>query len=259
MTCRNRIFLTLTVLILLTLSSVSAFSQNAAALLADGDRIFELDRVYSRSTLFITRSGRKQAPQVMEGYDMEAPDGTARSLSIFRDPPRVSGTAYLMIGDDLWIRFASTGRIRKMSSSAKKNSAAGSDFSYADMGEGSKSFSDQYEAVYDGRERIDGTACYRLILTPRPGEGGTYEKLTVWITEEGHRYFRIRYFDKGAPIKVMDLEDYRPVGGIDYPFRITMRSLAKDSVSVIVTEVMEFDSSRVEERFFSAAYLETIR
>ena len=127
------------------------------------------------------------------------------------------------------------------------------------MGEGSRSFSDQYDAVYDGTERIEGEDCHRLILTPKAGERGTYEKLVVWISRDEVRYKRIEYHDKGAPIKVMDLEDYRPIGRVSYPFRVTMRSIAKDSVSVITTESMEFDSSAVEERFFSTSYLESIR
>ncbi len=241
------------------LMAVNIPAQDATAILSDADRIFELEKVYSRSTMSITRSGRAQAPQVMEGYESDAADGGARSLTIFTDPPRVDGTAYLMMGDDLWVRFSSTGRIRKMSSSAKKNSAAGSDFSYADMGEGSSSFSTQYNPAYDGEERINGVNCHRLVLSPRSGERDAYEKLIVWVAREDNRYLRIEYHDKGAPVKVMDLEDFRPVGGVNYPFHITMRSLARDSESVIETEVMEFDSPKVEERFFTTAYLETIR
>ncbi len=241
------------------LMAVTISAQDAAAILSDADRIFELGNVHSRSTMSITRSGRAQAPQVMEGYESDATDGSARSLTIFTDPPRVDGTAYLMMGDDLWVRFSSTGRIRKMSSSAKKNSAAGSDFSYADMGEGSSSFSTQYDPAYDGEERINGVNCHRLVLSPRSGERDAYEKLVVWIAKEDNRYLRIEYHDKGAPVKVMDLEDFRPVGGVNYPFHITMRSLARDSESVIETELIEFDSPKVEERFFTTAYLETIR
>ncbi len=243
----------------LLIVTLSLAAQDASAILNEADSIFELNDVYSRSTMSITRSGRAQAPQVMEGYESDAADGTTRSFTVFTDPPRVEGTAYLMIGDDLWIRFASTGRIRKMSSSAKKNSAAGSDFSYADMGEGSHSFSAQYNAAYDGEERIDGTACHRLILTPRAGERDAYDMLVTWITRDTNSYLRIEYHDKGAPIKVLDLEDYRSVGGIEYPFRITMRSLARDSISIIETDLLEFDSPKVEERFFNTAYLESIR
>ncbi len=245
--------------IALIFSFLPLAAQDASAILDKADRIFELDKVYSRSTLTVTRSGREQAPQVMEGYDLESSTGTARSLSVFLAPPRVAGTAYLMMGDDLWVRFASTGRVRKMSSSAKKNSAAGSDFSYADMGEGSQSFSAQYQASYDGEERINGITCHRLILTPKPNERDAYEQLTVWVTKDEEHYLRIQYSNKGAPIKYMDLEDYRSIGGVDYPFLITMHSLARDSVSTVKTEVMEFNSSKVEERFFNTAYLDTIR
>ena len=253
----KRLFILTTAALAFAICSLPA--QDASAIIAGADRIFELDGVYTRSTLSITRSGREQAPQVMEGYESEAAGGTARSLTIFREPARVNGTAYLMIGDDLWVRFASTGRTRKLSSSARKNSAAGSDFSYADMGEGSEGFSNQYDAAYDGSESIDGIGCHRLLLSPAAGERNLYEKLVVWITVDDTRYRRIEYWDDGAAVKVMDLVDYRPVGNTVYPFRITMRSLAKDSVSVIVTDSMEFDSPKVEERFFSTAYLDTIR
>ncbi|MCG8477602.1 MAG: outer membrane lipoprotein-sorting protein [Spirochaetales bacterium] len=243
----------------LVAATTSAVAQDASAIVADADRIFRLDGVYSRSTLHITRSGRDQAPQVIEGYELESRDGVSQTLSIFLSPPRVSGTAYLMVGDDMWVRFASTGRVRKLSSSARRNSAAGSDFSYADLGEGSRSFSDRYRAVHDGMERIDGVQSHRLILTPEEGDRDAYERLTVWITEADHRYLRIEYFEDGAAIKVMELDDFRTVADIEYPFRLTMRSVARDSVSVIVTESLEFDSARVEQRFFTTAYLDTIR
>jgi len=255
---KNR-FRTVAALILLAASASAAAAQDARAILDEADRIFELDRVYSRSTLSVTRNGRDQAPQEMEGFSLEAADGTARALTVFRAPARVEGTAYLTIGDDLWVRFASTGRTRKMSSSAKKNSAAGSDFSYADMGEGNDSFTDQYEVRYDGQDRINGESCHRLVLDPRRGERDAYEKLIAWISEDDGRYRRVEYWDKGAPIKVMDLGDYRPVGGLSYPFRVVMTSLTRDSVSVVETQSMEFDSPRVEERFFTTAYLEDIR
>ena len=123
-------------LVLLSLQALNA--QDARSIIDKADEAFEMDAVYSRSVLTVYKNGKAQAPQVMEGYALDAADGTARSLSVFREPRRVEGTAYLMLGDDMWVRFASTGRVRKLSSSARKNSAAGSDFSYADMGEGGR-------------------------------------------------------------------------------------------------------------------------
>lgn len=244
--------------ILALVSTTGAMAQNANDIINRADAAFELQRVYSKSRLTVTRDGRAQPPQVMETYDMDAPDGTTRSLSVFSAPPRVAGTAYLMIGDDLWVRFASTGRIRKMSSSAKKNSAAGSDFSYSDMGDGSKSFTTDYDVSLDGEERIQGEDSWRLVLTPTQSDN-TYDKLVVWVSKDGYHYLKIEFHQDGAAIKVMDLEDYRSVGSTSYPFKITMHSLVKDSTSVIETDQIEANSPKVEDRLFSQAYLRTIR
>ena len=122
-----------------------------------------------------------------------------------------------------------------------------------------KTYSDQYNAVLDGSDRLDGADCRRLVLTPKADNRDLYEKLVVWITEETSLYVKIEYWENGAAIKTMLLEDYRPVGRIEYPFRITMRSLARDSESIIETETLEFGSSKVEDGLFTTAYLEDIR
>ncbi|MDC7233962.1 MAG: outer membrane lipoprotein-sorting protein [Spirochaetales bacterium] len=249
-----------TILILLLAAVFPSFlaAQNVQQILDEADRSFELDGLYSESTLTVYKNGKPQAPQVMEGYQLNDSNGTARSLSIFKDPPRVSGTAYLMLGDDLWVRFASTGRIRKLSSSAKKNSAAGSDFSYADMGEGGDSFTNDYSPVLEGSEKINGEDCYKIVLSPANREA-VYEKMIAWVSKGDKRYLKVEYYDKGAAVKYMTLEDYQEIGGVYYPNRVTMTSLTKKSESVVETTFIEYDSSRVQEHFFSTSYLESIR
>ena len=83
--------------------------------------------------------------------------------------------------------------------------------------------------------------------------------MVVWISEDKLRYMQVEYHDKGAPIKMMKLDDYRPVGDLFYPFRVIMTSLTKKSESIMETELMEYDSPNVQERFFSTAYLDSIR
>jgi len=252
-----RKIITAAALLISVLTAASA--QDARGLLTVADKALELDGIYSRSSLEIIKNGKEQAPQVMDSFELDADDGTSRTLTVFLEPARVAGTAYLMVGDDLWVRFASTGRTRKMSSSAKKNSAAGSDFSYSDMGEGNKSFTSQYDPVYDGTEKVDGLDCHRLVLTPRPGEDTDYEKLIVWISRESGQYRRIEYHQDGSPVKVMDMDDYRALGDVFYPYKMTMTSLTKKSVSIITTDLIEYDSPKVKDGFFTTSYLDTIR
>ena len=93
----------------------------------------------------------------------------------------------------------------------------------------------------------------------RKAAGAVYDSMVVWISEDTLRYLQVEYYDKGAPVKVMTLEDYRPVGDLFYPFKATMTSLTRKSVSVMETEFIEYDSPDVEERFFTTAYLDSIR
>ena len=248
----------LMICILITLSFFAAGAQSAEELLRRADDIFDIDSMYQKSTMTVVRNGRTQPVQTMESFFLDTGAQT-KGLTIFLEPARVKGTAYLTIGDDLWVRFGSTGRTRKLSSSAKKNSAAGSDFSYIDMGEGNEGYTDKYEAVLDGSLSIDGADCYRILLTPGRGEKDVYEKVIAYIRKDNFRYVRMELWEDGAHIKTMSLEDYREQDGLVYPYTIRMTSRTRDSETVIETETLEVGSSRIESSMFTQSYLKNIR
>jgi hypothetical protein len=170
----------------------------------------------------------------------------------------MKGTAYLMIEDDLWVRFGSTGRTRKLSSSAKKNSAGGSDFSYADMGDDGRGIAFRYNPKMIGEENIEGQPCYKIALIAK-GPDAAYEKMEAFITKDSCRYLRIDYFEAGANIKSMKFSDYRQVGNLSYPFRYSMESHVEPSVTKVEVEVYEPNSPKVQDRFFTTGYLQSIR
>ena len=241
---------------LLLFASV-CFAQTADEIIARADEKFTGDRIWSYSTMTIIRGGKTLPVQEMESFSRDT-GGDYMSLSVYREPARMKGTAYLMIGDDLWVRFSSTGRIRKLSSSAKKNAAGGSDFSYADMGEGSEGIGKKYDLELAGTEEVEGEECFAVEMIPKRGEDSPYERVIAYVSKSTDRYLKMIYYEAGAPIKQMTLTDYRTVGDREYPFYIEMKSLTKDSVTIMETSDMEFGSSRVQDRFFSAAYLQTI-
>jgi hypothetical protein len=250
----KRILLTAVIL----MNGLLLYAQSVDEIIDRADAMFELDKVYSRSTMTVYRSGKADPPQIMEGYNMEK-DGKDSTLTIILAPERVKGTAYLQIENDLWVRFSSTGRVRKMSSSAKKGSASGSDFSYSDIGEGNKSFSEKYDYSLEGTEKIDGQECYKVTFLPKPDEqDNTYQKLVAYISKEDYLYLRIDYYEDSARIKYLILSDYGKLGQCMYPRKMAMKSLVKDSESVIVTDVIEYDSAKVQDRYFTTEYLSTI-
>ncbi len=232
-------------------------AQTAQEIVDRADKAFEADRVYSTSRMTVYKSGEAQPVQEIESYSMEK-DGKYYSLSIYKAPRRMKGTANLMIGDDLWVRFGSTGRTRKLSSSAKKNSAGGSDFSYADMGDGGQGLTEKYDPVLKGEETVEGELCYRVELTANAPDA-PYEKMVVYITREGFRYIRIDYFEGNANIKSMTFYDFKTVDGTDYPFRYIMENHVKPSRTEVVVETFEVNSTRVKDRYFTTGYLGSIR
>ena len=242
---------------IMTLSAALLVAETAQQIVDKADQAFQGDRVYSTSSMTVYKSGEAQPVQEMESYNMEK-DGRSHSLTIYLSPRRMKGTANLMIEDDLWVRFSSTGRIRKMSSSAKKNSAGGSDFSYADMGDGGSGLSEKYTPVLTGEETVEGEVCHRIELNASNSET-PYEKLVVFVTKDTYHYMKIDYYESGANIKSMTFYDYRNINGKDYPFAYTMENHTKPSVTKVVIDIFEINSSRVQDRYFTTGYLESIR
>lgn len=243
--------------LLVTFLPALASAQNAEEIVKRADDALTGNRTYSISRMTVYKSGEAQPVQEMEGYTMEK-DGKSYSLSIYTAPSRMKGTANLMIDDDLWVRFGSTGRTRKLSSSAKKNSAGGTDFSYADMGDGGQGISELYKPTLLGEETIEGEGCYQVELLADDSDA-PYEKMVVFIAKEGFRYLRIDYYEGNANIKSMTLHDFRTVGSKVYPFRQTMENHTKPSVTEVEVLEFEINSSKVQDRFFTKGYLESIR
>jgi hypothetical protein len=236
-----------------------AAAEEAGDIVARADAPLLGSRIYVLSTMTITRSGESRPAMELESYSMTV-EGTEAALTIYRAPAKMKGTAYLTMGDDLWVRFASTGRTRKLSSSARKNAAGGSDFSYYDMGDSGRGISEDYEPVLeDGSVSVAGRRCYRIALIPRAGRDIPYEKLTAYISHDDYRYLKIDYTQDGAEIKSLSFSDYRRVDGRDYPFRYVMESRVRASSTEVVTTLVEFDSPRVEAGLFTVPYLEQVR
>ena len=248
-----------TALLTLLVPVHEAGADEAADIVARADAPFLGSHIYAVSTMTITRGGQARPAMELESYSMPL-EGREASLTVYRAPAKMKGTAYLMIGDDLWVRFASTGRTRKLSSSARKNAAGGSDFSYYDMGDSGRGIAADYEArLEDKNASFEGSRCYKIALIPKAGKDVPYEKLTAYISQDDYRYLKIDYTQDDADIKTLTFSDYRRLQDRDYPFRYVMESHVKPTSTEVVTISLEFDSPRVEAGLFTVPYLEQIR
>jgi hypothetical protein len=234
-------------------------ADSAREIVDKADEPFRGTKIYSLSEMTVYRSGEARPTLELESYSLRE-DGKELSLSLYLGPARMKGTAYLMIDNDLWVRFASTGRIRKLSSSAKKNSAGGTDFSYYDMADSGQGFAEDYTMQLDGENaEIRGQRCYQITLTPEPGSDIPYEKVVCYITRKEYRYLQLEYYQDGARIKTLSFSDYRNQDGRSYPFRYEMENHTKPSRTEVSVKIVEFDSSKVEQSMFSVTYLRRIK
>jgi hypothetical protein len=249
------------VLIIAVLSVLSNTlpAEDAESIVWKADDLLISPRTYSESEITVYRSDKPRPTMRVETYDMRRAD-TGHSLTIYTAPAKMRGTAYLTIGDDLWVRFGSTGRVRKLSSSAKKNSAGGTDFSYSDMGESGQGVATKYIAkMGNSNAMCSGSSCWEIHLFPKPNTEGTYEKLVAFIAKENFHYLKIDYYEAGANIKTLFLEDYRAAGEKAYPYRVTMESHVKPSRTEVITTAIQFDSAKVQDSYFTTSYLQRIR
>jgi len=219
---------------------------------------FMQKRMYSIQEMTIHRSGKPRPTMIVESYSLEH-EGSVRSLMVYREPVRLRGTAYLIIDNELWVRFGMTGRIRKMSSSILESSAGGTDFSYSDLGESGGGLSGEYTTnLIDENAEYDGLACYQIELKPEGQSQSPYDKLVVFIARDSSQYQAIYYYKDRAHVKTLVLSDFKNVGDFPYPHRLVMESHTKDSMTEVIIKDVEIDSPRVLDEMFSTDYLETL-
>jgi outer membrane lipoprotein-sorting protein len=247
------------VIVLLFLSFSIFCDVDIEAIVKKADSALESEKVYSISEMTVFKSGSPRPTMKVEGYSM-IEDGKSYSLTVYRAPAKMKGTAYLMIENDIWVKFGNTGRIRKLSSSAKKNSAGGTDFSYNDMNQNDTGLSKNYTiTLLNENETVDGTRCYKVQFTAVPDSDATYEQLIAYITHKDERYIKIEYYENDANIKTLTLEDWKEINGRVYPFLIKMKSNTRDSYTEYKIVSIEFQSPRVKKQMFTQTYLERIK
>ena len=171
-------------------------------------------------TMEIRRGGSTRV-RTMYMWAKEDELGNGRSLIKFIEPADIRGTGFLTIenmgrDDDLWIYLPALKRVRRIASSGKSGSFMGSDFTYADMSQGSI---DNYNYSIIGSESIDGNDCYKIEAVPatdtiKNDEG--YSKKILWVRKDIFYLVKQEFYDKkGNYLKVMTQTGLKKIEGTD--------------------------------------------
>lgn len=176
--------------------------------------------------------------------------GDDESYMEFLEPASIKGLKLLSLGGDQWIYFASTGRRRKIATSAraKKQSVqgVGGDFSYEDIGGG------RLENKYSFTILESGKREWALEGLPKEGDS-VYTRIVVSVDKARYLARKIEYYtEEEGHYKDLVMEDVKELGGRETATKMTMLNHDRGSKTVVLIHEAHYDLA-LEEKYFNPA------
>ena len=168
-----------------------------------------LDSVSEATFTLVSKTGQERVRKTTSVTKLQGNGVDNMQLIRFLSPPDVRGTAILLIehsgqDDDIWVYLPALKKVRRLVASNKRDSFAGTDFSYGDV-IGHKVGEWEHRRV--GEEAVDGQPCYVVESVPRAEAVKTsagYARRRSWIRTDNFVMARGEYWDQaGQPLKTI--------------------------------------------------------
>jgi outer membrane lipoprotein-sorting protein len=176
----------------------------------------------------------------------------------------VKGTAILTIehadqDDDIWVYLPALKKVRRLVAANKKDSFAGTDFSYGDV-IGHKV--EEWEHRLLGEEEVDGQPCYVIESLPRDEtvkSNSGYARHHSWVRKDNFVTIKEEFWDEaGQPLKAfrgLAVRLVDPDRGKWRPMRLEATNLQTDHHTVIQFDDFQVNQHPADE-FFTPRSLE---
>jgi uncharacterized protein len=247
---------------LLASPDASAQAQSADDIMT---RSYLVDRVAgSRSLVTMTLRHAQGQERIRESVNLTRlqPGTTGNQRMIrFQAPADVRGTTILLIehaaaDDDMWIYLPALKKVRRLVASNKKDSFAGSDFSYGDV-IGHAPTDWKHQLV--GTEDIDGESSHVVESLPASAairDATGYARRRSWISRSRYVTMKFTAWDaEGQPFKEATFSDFLAgdAPGRWVPMRIKAKNLQSGHQTEIVFRDYAIESDLSPDRFTPAA------
>jgi outer membrane lipoprotein-sorting protein len=156
------------------------------------------------------RQGKKSNRRMRSKYMEVAGDGD-KSMSIFKTPRDIKGTAMLtwshaLKPDHQWLYLPALKRVKRISSKNKSGPFMGSEFAYEDL---SSQEIAKYSYKYLRDENYNGINCFVVERYPAYKHSG-YTRQVAWIDKQHFNAQQTVFYDrKNALLKTLTFKDYR--------------------------------------------------
>jgi len=158
----------------------------------------------------------KTSTRKIETRQLEVEGDGDKSLSLFKEPRDVSGTAMLTFShgldaDDQWLYLPALKRVKRISSKNQSGPFMGSEFAFEDLGSQEV---EKYSYKYL-RDEPCGEAMQCVVSERYPEyKNSGYKRQITWIDKDEYRPVRIEFYDrKDSLLKTLDFTGYQEYNG----------------------------------------------
>jgi len=158
----------------------------------------------------------KTSTRKIESRQLEVAGDGDKSLSLFKEPRDVSGTAMLTFShglnpDDQWLYLPALKRVKRISSKNQSGPFMGSEFAFEDLGSQEV---EKYSYKYLRDEACgEGLQCFVSERYPEYENSG-YSRQITWIDKTEYRPLKIEFYDrKNSLLKTLDFSGYQEYNG----------------------------------------------
>ncbi len=214
------------------------------------------DLITSLEMTLINKRGQKRIRQVLT-YRRDYEDKTTKMVMFFQEPADVKNTGFLTWNydeegkdDDQWLYLPALKKIRRISSSKKKNYFMGTDFTYEDMGD--RNIND-YTYKHLGTEVIDGIECYHIEMMPKSNDivkKTGYGRGEMWIRPDNWVGIKTVFYDKKLKLlKELTMSDIEQIDGFWTMKTMTMVNEQKKHTTIFKFSDITYDSGLDDDMF----------
>lgn len=148
-------------------------------------------------------------------------EGSDRAYIEFTAPARDRGTRFLKLGGEMWMWLPQVGKSTKLAGHMLRQSFAGSDFSYSDAARNARLL-DDYAAERTGTDTAGGRVTVVIELAAQRPDVD-YARQRLWVDTADFIALRSEFYaTSGKLLKTMAVEEFRDIGGRNFPTRVRM-------------------------------------
>ena len=184
---------------------------------------------------------------------LDQTDGGEQSHYLyFHEPADVERMSFLVLkhpgrDDDRWLYIPAIDLVKRIATSDRRTSFAGSDFTYEDVS-GRDLDEDTHEVV--GEETLGEQAVVAVKSTPKRPEGVEFSYRKFWIDKATYLPLKVEHYDlQGKLYKVYETQEIQTIQGTPTITKAIMKDLGNERFTEIALQAVAYDTGLTPDVF----------